>query len=72
MVRCPRILAGPQSRCRRYCPGDWPEGSGGTPSVDNLVQYLRDRHILLVLDNFEQVMDAVPLVSELLAAAPNL
>ena len=44
----------------------------GMPSVENLVQYLRDRHILLVLDNFEQVMDAVPLVSELLAAAPNL
>jgi predicted ATPase len=33
----------------------------GMPSVENLVQYLRDRHILLVLDNFEQVMDAVPL-----------
>lgn len=37
-----------------------------------LVEHLRDRRLMLVLDNFEQVEDAAPLVSELLAAAPEL
>jgi predicted ATPase len=35
------------------------------------VSYLRKR-LLLVLDNFEQVADAAPLLAELLAAAPGL
>lgn len=35
--------------------------------ADRLKEYLRDRHMLLVLDNFEQVITAAPLVSELLA-----
>jgi predicted ATPase/class 3 adenylate cyclase len=35
-------------------------------------QYLGSRELLLVLDNFEQVVEAAPLVSELLAAAPGL
>jgi predicted ATPase/class 3 adenylate cyclase len=34
--------------------------------------YLRARRILLVLDNFEQVIGAGPLLAELLAAAPGL
>ena len=34
--------------------------------------HLRDLRLLLVLDNFEQVEDAAPVVSELLAAAPGL
>jgi predicted ATPase/class 3 adenylate cyclase len=33
---------------------------------------LRDREMLLVLDNFEQILDAAPLVAELLGAAPRL
>src|SRR5689334_2869285 len=37
----------------------------------DLVSYLRKR-LLLVLDNFEQVADAAPLLAELLAAAPGL
>ena len=37
----------------------------------DLVSYLR-RRLLLVLDNFEQVIDAAPLLAELLAAAPGL
>jgi predicted ATPase len=32
--------------------------------------YLRDKHQLLVLDNFEQVVAAAPMLAELLAAAP--
>jgi predicted ATPase len=45
---------------------------GGAPLLDSLKQYLRDKCILLVLDNFEQVLGAAPLVSELLASAPEL
>ena len=34
--------------------------------------FLRPRHLLLVLDNFEQVLDAWPLITDLLVAAPRL
>jgi predicted ATPase/transcriptional regulator with XRE-family HTH domain len=37
-----------------------------------LKEYLRDKHMLLVLDNFEQVTQAAHLVSELLAECPWL
>jgi len=39
---------------------------------DQLLDYLRDKELLLVLDNFEQVIDAARLVGDLLAAAPQL
>jgi predicted ATPase/DNA-binding SARP family transcriptional activator len=44
----------------------------GRPVVATLKQALRGRRSLLLLDNFEGVMDAAPLVTELLAAAPEL
>ncbi|HEX7173050.1 MAG TPA: adenylate/guanylate cyclase domain-containing protein [Candidatus Limnocylindria bacterium] len=34
--------------------------------------FLRERELLLVLDNFEQVVSAAPLVAELLAGSPRL
>ena len=34
--------------------------------------FLREQRLLLVLDNFEQVLAAAPLVAELLAACPRL
>ena len=37
-----------------------------------LVPQLRDRRLLLVLDNFEQVLDAAPVVGALLAGAPGV
>jgi predicted ATPase/DNA-binding XRE family transcriptional regulator len=40
--------------------------------VDRLCHYLRFRRMLLVLDNFEQVVAAAPLLAELLAACPRL
>jgi predicted ATPase len=45
--------------------------SGGLLLAD-LKSYLRRRRLLLVLDNFEQVSDAAPLVAELLAESPGL
>jgi predicted ATPase/DNA-binding SARP family transcriptional activator len=38
----------------------------------SLRRFLRDRELLLVLDNFEHVLDAAPLLDQLLAAAPGL
>ncbi len=38
--------------------------------LDRLVHSLRDKLILLVLDNFEQVIDAAPVVARLLSACP--
>jgi predicted ATPase len=37
-----------------------------------LKRHLRDKQLLLVLDNFEHVVKAAPLVTELLASAPSL
>ncbi|MCC6734889.1 MAG: hypothetical protein IT534_02030 [Bauldia sp.] len=42
------------------------------PPRDVLVEALADRRTLLVLDNFEQVIDAAPLAAHLLAGAPKL
>jgi predicted ATPase/class 3 adenylate cyclase len=46
--------------------------SGDVPLEDLLKEYLGRRELLLVLDNFEQLLSAVPLVGELLSAAPRL
>jgi hypothetical protein len=45
---------------------------GGRPLLENIKDYLRDKRTLLVLDNFEQLVSAAPVVAELLAAAPQL
>ena len=42
------------------------------PLTDRLKAYLRDKRLLLVLDNVEQVVEAAPLVADLLAACPGL
>jgi predicted ATPase/class 3 adenylate cyclase len=47
------------------------EGSG-QPLLERLKEYLHPRQLLLVLDNFEQVVAAAPLIAELLAAAAQL
>ncbi|MBI3966294.1 MAG: protein kinase, partial [Chloroflexi bacterium] len=44
----------------------------GKPVLETLLDTLRSRRLLLVLDNFEQISEAAPLVAELLAAAPRL
>jgi predicted ATPase len=40
--------------------------------IDRLKGYLRDQQLLLVLDNFEQVLAAAPQLADLLAVAPRL
>jgi predicted ATPase/Tfp pilus assembly protein PilF len=45
---------------------------GSPPVEDGLRQYLRGRTVLLVLDNFEQVVGAASLVTGLLAACPGV
>ena len=45
---------------------------GGKPMAEVLKDYLRKRKMLLVLDNFEQITAAAPVISELLSAAPRL
>lgn len=42
------------------------------PLLESLKHRLRHRKLLLVLDNFEHLLPGAPLVSELLAAAPDL
>lgn len=46
--------------------------TGDRPLPDLLMDYLTARQLLLVLDNFEQVLAAAPLVADLLAACPDL
>ena len=39
--------------------------------LDRLTSYLQTRQMLLLLDNFEQVVTAAPLLADLLAACPE-
>jgi predicted ATPase/DNA-binding CsgD family transcriptional regulator len=45
---------------------------GTQSSFDLLKVHLRDKHLLLVLDNFEQVVAAAPLLTDLLETCPFL
>jgi predicted ATPase/DNA-binding CsgD family transcriptional regulator len=42
------------------------------PTAEALIDYLADKHSLLVLDNFEQVIAAAPLLIDLMATCPDL
>lgn len=44
----------------------------GLPDADDLEERLRERELLLVLDNLEQLVDAAAAIAGLLAAAPRL
>jgi non-specific serine/threonine protein kinase len=49
------------------------EPVGGGRGIDAvLLEYLGERHLLLVLDNFEQILGAAALVGEVLRAAPGV
>jgi predicted ATPase len=45
---------------------------GSETPVDTLQRRLADRHMLLVIDNFEQVLAAAPVVGQLLERSPGL
>ncbi|CAN5703874.1 hypothetical protein BH24CHL5_BH24CHL5_05300 [soil metagenome] len=46
---------------------------GGTkPPLDAVIEHLRDKQLLLVLDNFEQIVDAATVVSALVRDAPRI
>lgn len=50
---------------------------GFTPFVHpepatQLLNYLRERRVLIVLDNFEHLIDTVPFISEIIRAAPGV
>ena len=46
--------------------------SGDRPILEQVQAYLRDQHLLLLLDNFEQVLAAAPQLAHLLASCPQL
>jgi predicted ATPase/transcriptional regulator with XRE-family HTH domain len=46
--------------------------SGGAPLAEVMQRYLRDKRLLLVLDNFEHVVSAAPSIGELLMACSDV
>ena len=46
--------------------------TGNQSLVETLKNFLKDKHLLLVIDNFEQVVSAAPILNEILEAAPRL
>ena len=44
----------------------------GQSYLQRLIQTIGENHVLLILDNFEQVVSAGPQVAELVAGCPNL
>ena len=44
----------------------------GTPLIETLKAYLQDKRILLLLDNFEQILPAGAMLADLLATCPEL
>src|SRR5205085_10236209 len=45
---------------------------GTEPLLVQLIDFLRNRNLLLVLDNFEHLMDGVGLIADILQKLPNL
>jgi predicted ATPase len=46
--------------------------AGDRDLIEMLVAAVRGKHLLLVLDNLEHVLEATPIIAELLIACPNL
>lgn len=46
--------------------------NAGQPLLQSLQSYLKEKQTLLLLDNFEQVVSAAPLLADLLEACPDL
>jgi predicted ATPase/transcriptional regulator with XRE-family HTH domain/Tfp pilus assembly protein PilF len=48
------------------------EEKAGASHLGSLREYLRDREMLLIADNFEQAISAAPILADLLRAAPGV
>jgi len=48
------------------------QAGGGRGLAESITDYLMEKQLLLLLDNFEQVITAAPVVAELLRACPGL
>jgi predicted ATPase/class 3 adenylate cyclase len=48
------------------------QGSSGRPVLETLADHLRDRSLLLLMDNFEQVLDGAETVAVVLRTAPRV
>jgi len=46
--------------------------TGSRPIFDSLLEFLSTTHLLLVLDNFEQVIEAAPLLTTFLVSCPRI
>jgi predicted ATPase/class 3 adenylate cyclase len=46
--------------------------TGSRRPIDALLEHLREKQLLLVLDNFEQVLEAAPIATQLLAGSAGL
>ena len=46
--------------------------SGSRPQLEQLLDYFRKKNILLILDNFEQLIDGAALLSDILKGAPGI
>lgn len=65
-VTQPDLLAGALTGALRLSAGST------RPSAARVIEHLRHKEMLLILDNFEQIVTAGPLVAELLAECGNL
>ena len=48
------------------------DDNGGRPVLDRLIDHVRTRRTLLLIDNFEQVVGAAPDIAQLLTACPGI
>jgi len=46
--------------------------TGNVPPLEVITTYLHQKRLLLLMDNFEHLLDAAPVLSDLLAAVPGL
>ena len=44
----------------------------GVPLIDTMKEFFRGKKMLIVLDNFEQVISAAPLITDLMTSSPEL
>jgi predicted ATPase/class 3 adenylate cyclase len=65
-------LSDPGQVCPAICEAVGIKEEPGSDLVDTLVERLSRRQLLLILDNFEHLLEEAPLVDRVLAGAPNV